>query len=82
MERDAQLRLAERELFVQKALMGKGGSHKLRGIEKVEGGEDEDDELDEDELDSGKIKKSDARMAKKDAVYKPKVYRWRLERKK
>lgn len=61
--------------------MGKGGSLKLRGIEKVTGGDDEE-ELNEDELDSGKIKKSTILAAKKNAVYKPKVYKWRLERKK
>jgi U3 small nucleolar RNA-associated protein 11 len=61
--------------------MGKGGSLKLRGVEKI-GGEDEDEELNEDELDSMKIRKSSQLRSKKDAVYKPKVYRWRLERKK
>ena len=61
--------------------MGKGGSLKLRGIEKVSG-ENDGEEFNEDELDSGKIKKSTILAAKKNAVYKPKVYKWRLERKK
>ncbi|KAL5494964.1 hypothetical protein ACEPAI_426 [Sanghuangporus weigelae] len=79
--RDTQLRYAERELTMQRALMGKGGSLKMRGVEKV-GGDDEDDELNEDELDSMKIKKSQRLAAKKEQAYKPRVYRWRLERKK
>lgn len=66
---------------MQRSLMGKGGSLKLRGVEKVEGG-DEDEEVDEDELDSMKMKKSDRISAKKEQAYKPRVYRWRLERKK
>lgn len=66
---------------MQRTLMGKGGSLKLRGVEKV-GGDDDDDELNEDELDSMKIRKSDAMAAKKEKAYKPRVYRWRLERKK
>ena len=66
---------------MQRALMGKGGSLKLRGVEKV-GSEEDADELNEDELDSMKIKKSDRVAAKKNEAYKPRVYRWRLERKK
>lgn len=66
---------------MQRMLMGQGGRMKVRGVEKV-GGEDEDDELDEDELDSMKIKKSDRIKAKNDQTYKPRVYKWRLERKK
>ena len=54
---------------------------KLRGVERV-GSEDDDDELDEDELDSMRIKKSDKIKAKNDLTYKPRVYKWRLERKK
>ncbi|EJD03662.1 u3 small nucleolar RNA-associated protein 11 [Fomitiporia mediterranea MF3/22] len=79
--RDTQLRYAERELTMQRALMGKGGSLKLRGVEKVEG-EDEDNGLNEDELDSMRIKRSEKMSAKKEQAYKPRVYRWRLERKK
>ena len=79
--RDTQLRYAEQELTMQRALMGKGGSLKMRGVEKV-GGEDDEDELNEDELDSMKIKKSQRVAAKKDQAYKPRVYRWRPERKK
>ncbi|KAI5121153.1 hypothetical protein M0805_007151 [Coniferiporia weirii] len=79
--RDIQLRYAERELAMQRLLMGKGGSMKLRGVEKVEGGEDED-ELNEDELDSMKIKKSERERVRRDKAYKPRVYKWRLERKK
>ena len=66
---------------MQRSLMGKGGSLKLRGVEKVEGGDEEDD-LNEDELDYMKTNKSERIAAKKEKAYKPRVYRWRLERKK
>ncbi|KAI0375131.1 small-subunit processome [Pilatotrama ljubarskyi] len=68
--RDRQLRYAERELEMQRALMGKGASRKLRGVEKVEEDGDEDDE-DEDRP----PKKVDEK------TWKPRVYKWRLERK-
>ena len=69
--RDRQLRYAERELEMQKLLMGKGGSRKLKGVEKVEDKEDDEDA-------SG-----DERPAKKvdEKTWKPRVYKWRLERK-
>ncbi|CDO75489.1 hypothetical protein BN946_scf184935.g25 [Trametes cinnabarina] len=68
--RDRQLRYAERELEMQKALMGKGASRKLRGVERVDAEEDADDE-DEDRP----PKKVDEK------TWKPRVYKWRLERK-
>jgi len=60
--------------------MGKGGRRKLRGVEKVEGG-DEDSE-DEDEMDdrrAGKGRGSTKVVDEK--TWKPRVYKWRLERK-
>ena len=60
LERDQQMRYAERELEMQKLLMGKGGSRKLRGVEEVKDDEDEDN---------------------KKKTYKPRVYKWRPERK-
>ncbi|KAI9065863.1 small-subunit processome [Trametes sanguinea] len=68
--RDRQLRYAERELEMQKALMGKGASRKLRGVERVDAEEDEDDD-DEDRP----PKKVDEK------TWKPRVYKWRVERK-
>ena len=47
LHRDQQLRYAERELEMQKLLMGKGGSRKLKGVEKVEDDNDEDDDDDD-----------------------------------
>ena len=67
--RDRQLRYAERELEMQRLLMGKGGSRKLSGVEKVEGDGDEEDE------DSPRHKKADEK------TWKPRVYKWRVERK-
>lgn len=66
---------------MQRTLMGKGQSKKLSGIEKVEG-EDSEDELNEDELDSMRIKKSALIATKKEKIYKPRVYKWKSERKK
>jgi U3 small nucleolar RNA-associated protein 11 len=55
---------------MQKLLMGKGASRKLSGIEKV------DEDKDEGESDEGRrLKKVDEK------TWKPKVYKWRLERK-
>ena len=70
--RDKQLRYTERELEMQKLLMGKGGSRKLKGVEKV--GDDEDDDDDEEE-DRRRTKKVDEK------TWKPRVYKWKLERK-
>ena len=69
--RDQQLRYAEREMEMQKLLMGKGGSRKLTGVEKVEDGEDEED-VSEDERPRKKVDEK---------TWKPRVYKWRLERK-
>ena len=69
--RDRQLRYAERELEMQKALMGKGASRKLSGVEKVD---DEGDDDEEDE-DAPRPKKVDEK------TWKPRVYKWRVERK-
>ena len=56
---------------MQKFLMGKGASRKLSGIEKVDEEEDEEESSDEDK----RPKKVDEK------TWKPKVYKWRLERK-
>ena len=79
--RDTQLRYAERELEMQRLLMGKGASKKIRGVEKVN---NEDEEVDEDEqLAREKMKKSEKlRKIKEKLVYKPRIYKWRAERKK
>ena len=69
------LRYAARELEMQRLLMNKGGSKKLEGVQKV-GDEDDGDESD-DSLDDR------PRPAKRvdEKVYKPRVYKWRAERK-
>ncbi|OJT11950.1 U3 small nucleolar RNA-associated protein 11 [Trametes pubescens] len=68
--RDRHLRYAEREMEMQRALMGKGGSKKLSGVEKITQDGDSDDE-DEDRG----PKKVD------EQTWKPRVYKWRIERK-
>ncbi|KAI0801134.1 small-subunit processome [Fomes fomentarius] len=66
--RDRQLRYAERELEMQRLLMGKGASRKLSGVEKVE--DDDGDKEDED-----------TPRHKDEKTWKPRVYKWRVERK-
>lgn len=72
--RDRQLRYAERELEMQKYIMGKGAARKLRGVEKVEDDGDKDDE--DDDMAERRPKKVDEK------TWKPRVYKWRVERKK
>ncbi|KAI0322185.1 small-subunit processome [Amylostereum chailletii] len=74
LHRDRMLRYAERELEMQKLLMGKGGSKKIKGLEKVENEEDEEDE-DEDRP------QRKNKGAKDEKFYKPRVFKWRAERK-
>ncbi|KAL1951398.1 hypothetical protein VTO73DRAFT_547 [Trametes versicolor] len=68
--RDRHLRYAEREMEMQRALMSKGGAKKMSGVEKVTQDGDSDDE-DEDRG----PKKVD------EQTWKPRVYKWRIERK-
>ena len=68
--RDRQLRYAERELEMQKLLMGKGASRKLSGVEKVD-----EDGVDDNEEDTPRPKKVDEK------TWKPREYKWRVERK-
>ena len=71
MDRDQQLRYAERELEMQRLLMGKGRRKKLKGVEVVKDeGDDEEGEGDGDRP---------ARSSEKS--YKPRMYKWRSERK-
>jgi U3 small nucleolar RNA-associated protein 11 len=78
--RDTQLRYAEREFEMQKSLMGKGGRLKLRGVERI--GVDGNDKEDEDEADArgGRPLKT-SRKAVDEKVWKPRVYKWKIERK-
>lgn len=77
--RDKQLRYAEREFEMQRLMMGKGSRQKIVGAEKVEG--DDMDVEDEDEIDSRKGKRRAVTRKVDEATYKPRVYKWRLERK-
>jgi len=73
MERDKQLRYAERELEMQRLLMGKGRTKKLKGVELVRD-EENDDEGGDDEDEN-----RPARTNEK--TYKPRMYKWKAERK-
>ncbi|KAF7979387.1 hypothetical protein HWV62_42482 [Athelia sp. TMB] len=81
LRRDTQLRYAEREFEMQRAMMGKGSRQKLAGVEKVEG--DDDGNMDEDEEDSRRSRKNKRGVIKvvDEKTWKPRVYKWRLERK-
>lgn len=52
LQRDTHIRYALRELEMQRALMGKGASRKIRGPELIRPDGEEDDELNEDEQDA------------------------------
>ncbi|KAF8807791.1 u3 small nucleolar RNA-associated protein 11 [Phlegmacium glaucopus] len=78
--RDRQLRYAEREFEMQRQLMGKGARKKIQSIEKV-GDQNDEDEMDEDELDARKGKQRHITRRVDETTYKPRVYKWRLERK-
>jgi len=78
--RDKQMRYAQREFEMQRLMMGKGARKKLRGAEKVEGPSDEEKE-DEDEVDARKGKRRSLVQKVDEKTYKPRVYKWRLERK-
>ncbi|KAJ6575347.1 small-subunit processome [Mycena capillaripes] len=78
--RDTQLRYAEREFEMQRQMMGKGARKKISGVEAVEGADD--DEEDEDEVDARRGKRrAPVRKVIDAKTYKPRVYKWRLERK-
>jgi U3 small nucleolar RNA-associated protein 11 len=66
---------------MQRALMGKGGRRKLRGVEEVEGGDDNGSD-DEDERDDRRAMKGKGNTkAVDEKTWKPRIYKWRLERK-
>ena len=80
LDRDRKLRYAQRELEMQRLMMGKGARRRIKGVEKVEG--DEDDEEDEDEIDARRGKRRSLPRQIDEEAYRPRVYKWRLERKK
>ena len=77
--RDRQLRYAERELEMQRLLMGKGRRRKVSGVELVHGNTDEDE--DEDEIDARKGRAAKrGRKVVDEKTWKPRVYKWKIER--
>jgi U3 small nucleolar RNA-associated protein 11 len=75
--RDQQLRYAEREFEMQRLLMGKGRRQKVRSEEMVQ-----NDAEDEDEIDArkGRTGKGSSNLVN-EKTWKPRVYRWKTERK-
>ena len=74
--RDQQLRYAEREFSMQRALMGKGAREKIAGQERPGSDEDSDEDMDRSRS-AGK-----AKIAGVGEIYKPRVYKWKQERRK
>ncbi|KAG1889515.1 u3 small nucleolar RNA-associated protein 11 [Suillus subluteus] len=75
LKRDTQLRYTQRELEMQRLLAGKGGRRKLRGVEEVGAENNDEDEDEMDDTAASKASKTDEK------TYKPRVYKWRIERK-
>lgn len=72
LSRDTQLLYALRELEMQRQLVGKGGRRKIRGVEEVGADDDRDDSEDDSRTDKRKPLQK---------TYKPRIYKWRIERK-
>jgi U3 small nucleolar RNA-associated protein 11 len=66
---------------MQRLMMGKGARRKIQAVEKVDDVKD-DDEEDEDEIDARKGKRRSRVRSMNEEIYRPRVYKWRLERKK
>jgi U3 small nucleolar RNA-associated protein 11 len=76
LKRDTLLRYAERELEMQKLLMGKGASSKIKDREKIL------EKVDEDEEDARpRRQKVQIDTLNDPAAYKPRVFKWKQERK-
>jgi U3 small nucleolar RNA-associated protein 11 len=75
LHRDRMLRYAERELEMQRLMMGKGRCKKVKGVEKVEGSDDDDDDGEQARKGRGRGRGVEEKL------YRPRVYRWRAERK-
>jgi U3 small nucleolar RNA-associated protein 11 len=81
LHRDRMLRYAERELEMQRLLMGKGRAKKLKGVERVDHGDDGSEDEDARDARQGRGSGSKRRGAVEPGEYKPRVYKWRAERK-
>ncbi|KAF8575365.1 hypothetical protein K439DRAFT_1544488 [Ramaria rubella] len=81
LKHDVNLHYESCELEIQKLMMGKCATWKIHGVDKADG-KDMKDEDEEDALDArkGKWRKVDVGMEEK--PYKPRVHKWREERKK
>ncbi|KXN88740.1 putative U3 small nucleolar RNA-associated protein 11 [Leucoagaricus sp. SymC.cos] len=79
LRRNTQLRYAQREFEMQRLLMGKGARAKIAGVEKVNG--DSESEEDEDEIDARKGRRRNSVKKVDEELYRPQVYKWKMERK-
>ncbi|KAF8575637.1 hypothetical protein K439DRAFT_1623450 [Ramaria rubella] len=81
LKHDVNLHYASCELEMQKLMMGKCATQKIHGVEKADG-EDMKVEDEEDALDARKGKRWKVDVGMEEKPYKPRVYKWRAERKK
>ncbi|EKM84161.1 hypothetical protein AGABI1DRAFT_67423 [Agaricus bisporus var. burnettii JB137-S8] len=81
LRRDLQLRYAQREFEMQRLLMGKGARKKIAGVEKANGDQESDEEEDQDEIDARKGRRRNTTKKVDEETYKPRVYKWKSERK-
>lgn len=79
LHRDKQLQYAQREFEMQRLMMGKGARQKISATQKEEG--DGESEEDEDDVDARKGWRKERSRTVDEATYKPRVYKWKLERK-
>jgi len=61
---------------MQRLLMGKGRTKKLKGVEVVRNEEDDDDDDEDEDGEDG-----DRPVRTSGKSYKPRVYKWKAERK-
>lgn len=66
---------------MQRALMGKGGRRKLRGVEKVEGADEDARDNEDTKDDRWSDKGRGGGKVVDEQTWRPRVYKWKLERK-
>ncbi|KIY51258.1 u3 small nucleolar RNA-associated protein 11 [Fistulina hepatica ATCC 64428] len=77
--RDRQLRNVLREFEMQRLMMGKGSRKRVKAAERVEAS-DAEDSSDEDALDARGGKPLKSKLRQHEENYRPRIYKWKLER--
>jgi U3 small nucleolar RNA-associated protein 11 len=82
LERDKYLGYAQRELEMQRLMMGKGRRQKISAPERIRDADDKYDVDDEDAIDArGGRRRNVVQKAPGMDTFKPRVYKWKVERK-